>query len=85
MSNGLVREFRKEGGFKELIEGSIDKKWPVFIIDDILSSGESINKTLELLLEEGYNPTGGMVVFKYDKDLFRQRIVIPITHLYLIK
>ena len=62
---GLLRESQKEYGFKQQIEGSLDKESPLFIIDDILSSGRTAANIADRLLKEGYKPIGIMTVFQY--------------------
>jgi orotate phosphoribosyltransferase len=62
---GLIRESRKDYGFRNLVEGSLDTHRPIFIVDDILSSGKSALGVAGLLRQEGFSPTGVLTVFRY--------------------
>lgn len=65
VKGGLIRESRKDYGFRKLVEGGLDPQRPTFIVDDILSSGESALRTAALLRQEGFSPAGVLTVFRY--------------------
>jgi orotate phosphoribosyltransferase len=51
----------KEGSHKRLktkIEGFLDKRLPVWISDDVLTSGNGFKKTMEVLISSGYTVAG---------------------------
>jgi len=65
LSGGLIRESRKSYGFSRIVEGGLDAERPVFIVDDILSSGKSALRAAVLLREEGFRAVGVLTVFRY--------------------
>jgi orotate phosphoribosyltransferase len=65
MKGGLVRESRKPHGLQKLVEGSLNKNRPVFLVDDILSSGQTALRAVLTLREEGFHPVGVLTVFEY--------------------
>jgi len=64
ISAALIREKRKPAGFMQIVEGDIDRSKPIWIVDDLLWSGETVKKDLKILKEEGYNPTHLLVLFE---------------------
>ena len=65
VNGGLIRESRKPYGFNRIVEGGLNAERPVFIVDDILSSGRSALRAAVLLREEGFRPIGVLTVFRY--------------------
>jgi orotate phosphoribosyltransferase len=61
----LIREARKPYGFHRIVEGGLNTERPVFIVDDILSSGKSALRAAVLLREEGFRAVGVLTVFRY--------------------
>ena len=53
-SGGIIRSTRKTYGFREIIEGSLDKDKSIVLVDDILSSGSTLIKALDILNQDGY-------------------------------
>lgn len=62
---GFVRETRKPHGRRRLVEGPILRKEPVVLLDDILNSGRSALKALELLRSEGFDVAGLTTMFDF--------------------
>ncbi len=62
---GIIRDAAKPHGFRKLLEGSITTDRPVFLIDDILSSGRSAAASLAVLQSHGFAVAGLAVVFRY--------------------
>lgn len=56
ISSFYVREVRKDHGLMKQIEGMI--KDPVVIVDDVLTSGNSIKKAIDAVEEHGYRISG---------------------------
>jgi len=56
----FVREERKDHGLMKKIEGMIID--PVVIIDDVLTSGRSIKKAVDAVMEHGYHVAGVVCV-----------------------
>jgi orotate phosphoribosyltransferase len=65
INGGLIRESRKPYGFRRIVEGGLNAERPVFIVDDILSSGRSALRAAILLRDEGFRPVGVLTVFRY--------------------
>jgi|SRR5215469_1989590 len=65
ITGGLLRDSRKSYGFRQLVEGGLDKTKPVFIIDDVLSTGQAAGETVKHLRREGFHPAGLLTVFRY--------------------
>ena len=62
---GIIRDAAKPHGFRKLIEGSITTDQPVFLVDDILSSGKSAADSLTVLQQQGFAVAGLATVFRY--------------------
>ena len=54
----LIRKQRKPHGAFKLVEGSIDCSQPVVLVDDTLATGESVNRAIDALWEEGLDVEG---------------------------
>lgn len=65
LTGGLLRHSRKTYGFQHLVEGGLDRNLPLFIVDDILASGNSSLQAINLLRQEEYHPIGVLVVFHF--------------------
>ena len=61
----LVRKERKEHGSCKLIEGEIDPREPVIIIDDSVSSGTSMTEATERLEAAGLRVEGGICLVRF--------------------
>ena len=63
----LLRKEQKKYGTKKMIEGSLNDKKHIILIDDILTTGISILESLEHLRE--YNiPTSGIVIIDREEN-----------------
>lgn len=62
---GMIRDTAKPHGFRKLIEGSLAPDRPVFLVDDVLSSGRSAAESLDALQQHGFSVAGLAVVFRY--------------------
>ncbi len=62
---GIIRDTAKPHGFRKLIEGSLTNDRPVFLIDDVLSSGRSAAEALNVLQQHSFSVAGLAVVFRY--------------------
>lgn len=62
---GIIRDAPKLHGFRKLIEGSLTPDRPVFLVDDVLSSGKSAAEAVRILQQHGFSVAGLAVVFRY--------------------
>ena len=62
---GIIRDAAKPHGFRKRIEGSLHPSRPVFLVDDVLSSGRSAAEAVTVLQQHGYTVAGIAVVFRY--------------------
>lgn len=62
---GYIRDSRKTYGFQRLIEGNLRTEDPVFLVDDVLSSGRSSAINYHRLQLEGFSVRGVTVVFQF--------------------
>jgi len=62
---GFVREQRKPHGRRRLVEGPLTRERPVVLLDDILNSGRSAWKAVELLKKDGFRVEGVMTLFNF--------------------
>ncbi len=62
---GFVREQRKPHGRRRLVEGPLTRDKPVVLLDDILNSGRSAWKAVELLRQDGFQVAGLMTLFNF--------------------
>jgi orotate phosphoribosyltransferase len=61
----LIRDRRKAYGFREILEGSRRGGREVMVVDDILSSGRTMQRTIDSLREAGFVPTVAATVFEF--------------------
>jgi orotate phosphoribosyltransferase len=62
---GFVREQRKPHGRRRLVEGPVDRSFPVVLVDDILNSGRTASRAVALLRNEGFRVEGLMTLFNF--------------------
>ncbi len=62
---GFIRENRKEYGRQRHIEGPIEPSRPVALLDDILNSGQSAERAVTILREEGFRVDGLLTLFNF--------------------
>jgi orotate phosphoribosyltransferase/AMMECR1 domain-containing protein len=72
-SGMLVRKERKAHGSLKLIEGRLDRSEPVVMVDDSVSSGQSMLTCAQRLEEAGFHVEGGvcLVHFGYERGMAR--------------
>ena len=71
---GFVREQRKPHGRRRLVEGPLKRGRPVVLLDDILNSGRSAWKAVELLRQDGFEVAGLMTLFHFTWSGGKQRL-----------
>jgi len=71
---GLVREEAKGHGRRRLVEGPVDGTRPIALLDDIINSGRSAAKALELVRGEGYEVAGLLTLFNFTWSSGQARI-----------
>ncbi len=71
---GLVREHRKPHGRRRLVEGPLDRRAPVVLLDDILNSGRSASRALALLRADGFQVAGLLTLFNFTWSGGRARL-----------
>lgn len=64
-SGALIRDSRKKYGFREIIEGKLDKNKPIAFVDDIFSSGSTILRVKKVLDDEGLNLVFVTSIFRF--------------------
>jgi len=74
----IVRDEAKEYGTKKCIEGNYTKTDKCIIIDDVISSGSSVQKVVDILLEE-VNLVGVVVVIDRQQNFICS---LPVKSLY---
>lgn len=65
LTGGLIRKERKQYGFREIIEGKLQKERPLVLIDDIIASGDTLCELTRVLRQEGFNPLAAIVFFEF--------------------
>lgn len=71
---GFIREKRKTHGRQRRIEGPIRASRSVVLIDDILNSGQSAERAVYVLREEGFRVEGCMTLFNFTWGGGRSRL-----------
>jgi orotate phosphoribosyltransferase len=61
----FIREKRKTHGRQRRIEGPIHPSRPVVLLDDILNSGQSAERAVYVLREEGFRVEGCVTLFNF--------------------
>ena len=65
LTAGMIRESRKQYGFRNRVEGALTNDVPTVIVDDIVSSGRSALRAAADLRVEGFKPVGVLAVYVY--------------------
>lgn len=65
IKGGFIREQRKTHGRQRRIEGPIHASRSVVLVDDILNSGQSAERAVYVLREEGFRVEGCMTLFNF--------------------
>lgn len=65
INGGFIREKRKTHGRQRRIEGPIHTSRSVVLLDDILNSGQSAERAVYVLREEGFRVDGCMTLFNF--------------------
>ena len=71
---GFVRDQRKPHGRRRLVEGPLVREHPVVLLDDILNSGRSAWKAIELLRKDGFQVVGLMTLFHFTWSGGKERL-----------
>jgi len=71
---GFVRDERKPHGRRRLVEGPLVREKPVVLLDDILNSGRSATKAINLLRQDGFQVVGMMTLFNFTWSGGRPRL-----------
>ena len=71
---GFIRGQRKGHGRRRLVEGPIERSQPVVLLDDILNSGRSAIKAINLLQKDGFKVAGVMTLFNFTWSGGRNRV-----------
>ena len=73
-NGGFVREQRKPHGRRRLVEGPLERSQPIVLLDDIINSGRSAERALNLLRDDGFNVVGMMTLFNFTWSGGRSRL-----------
>ncbi len=65
LRGGFIRDGRKGHGRRRIVEGPLTKTRPLVLLDDILNSGTSATRALQLLRGEGYSVVGLTTLFEF--------------------
>lgn len=71
---GFIREQRKSHGRRRIVEGPVVRSKPVVLIDDILNSGRSAIKAIDLAESDGFSVVGLMTLFNFTWSGGREKI-----------
>ncbi len=67
-----VRPEAKKHGRKNIIEGQVNKNDPILVIEDLISTGKSSLKVVDILRDNGYIVEGMMAIFSYNLDIAKE-------------
>ena len=62
---GYLRDQRKTHGRRRLVEGPLDRSKPVVLLDDILNSGRSAMRAVNMLRKDGFEIVGLTTLFNF--------------------
>jgi orotate phosphoribosyltransferase len=62
---GFIRDQRKTHGRRRLVEGPLDRSKPVVLLDDILNSGRSASRAVNMLRGDLFNVVGLLTLFNF--------------------
>lgn len=64
-TGALIRDSAKAYGFCRTVEGDLDLRRQVIVVDDLLKTGDSALRAATALRQEGYLVTGAFTVFRF--------------------
>ena len=70
-----VRPEPKKHGKKNQIEGHLNSKLPVLVIEDLVSTGKSSLNAINALKSNGYNVIGMLSIFSYNFEFANKKFV----------
>ncbi|GAB5520104.1 MAG: orotate phosphoribosyltransferase [Rhodothermales bacterium] len=62
---GFIRDQRKPHGRRRLVEGPLDRSKPVVLLDDIINSGRTAIRAINLLRSDGFQVVGLLTLFNF--------------------
>lgn len=62
-SFAYLRKEEKDHGEKGLLAGKVDKNTPLWLVDDVLTAGTAVKRSLKILEDMGYMVKGLLVAF----------------------
>ncbi|MEM1093554.1 MAG: orotate phosphoribosyltransferase [Bacteroidota bacterium] len=62
---GFIRDQRKPHGRRRLVEGPLDRSNPVVLLDDIINSGRTAIRAINLLRSDGFYVVGLLTLFNF--------------------
>lgn len=71
---GFIREQRKPHGRRRLVEGPVERDKPIVLLDDIINSGRSAMRAINLLRDDGFEVVGLMTLFNFTWSGGRARV-----------
>ena len=71
---GYVRSGSKDHGRQNRIEGRLDQGWQVVVVEDLISTGDSVIEVVEALREAGATVLGIVSIFTYGMQASRERL-----------
>lgn len=75
-----IRSNQKEYGTKNILEGSVSKETKLILIDDVYTTGKSINQATLALLNLGYKNIHPFVICSRDPHLHSSNCLFKVTH-----
>lgn len=69
----FVRKSRKKTGLYRMIEGQVDPSKKIILVDDVMNSGNSFWKQIEILEDLGHRPDTVWSLLRYRDEDFYQR------------
>ncbi len=74
-SGFYIRKSRKKNDLANLIEGGLSTETPIILVDDILNSGTTMRKQVEILKERGYRISAVFVCLRFRDKVYYQDLI----------
>lgn len=88
MNSLYIRQVVKDHGTKNLIEGYVEPKSNIILLEDTITTGNSSIKALEILKNEGHNPVAVIAIIDRLENggvAIAERFKIPVISIFNIK
>lgn len=82
---GFIRKNKKDYGTKKLVEGNLNKNKSITLIEDVITTGNSVARSIESARQEGYKVNLVIAIFCRDIEAIKKLKSLGVELIYLFK